>query len=371
MATLELQQVKCPSCGANITSFNPFQAEVECPYCHNKAFNPLITAKEIPIPDDMVLFTTNQEEFEVAFINALIETDLIPIDIFDKINPDNAMKMYIPMYLFEGSATARWNCDIGYDETRQVWDDISKEYKNKTYTRWEPANGTKSFNFSIFSSAYQGNEIPAELNSFISVFYNDNYHVQEFDPTLLNLDKEKNILTLNINTEYRHVWKGIVANFINRRAIERIEDDFAFRKIRNLDVSSSAQSNHESSVLFPIWFIYYEYEGKRYYYIMDGPAERQKINAPVDEKTKKIIDDKKQSMGWGIGITWVIWLIAIIIGFSTVDDFTDFMLPMFGLMVVAGIISAIIYSNYTSERDKILNGMKEQRRAAAKRFLSR
>ena len=33
--TLELQQVICPSCKQVITSFSPFQAEVECPYCHS------------------------------------------------------------------------------------------------------------------------------------------------------------------------------------------------------------------------------------------------------------------------------------------------------------------------------------------------
>ena len=70
--TLELQQVICPSCKQVITSFSPFQAEVECPYCHNKAFNPLITAKKVPIPERLIIFRTSEKDFEKSMIDNLV-----------------------------------------------------------------------------------------------------------------------------------------------------------------------------------------------------------------------------------------------------------------------------------------------------------
>ena len=66
--TLELQQVICPSCKQVITSFSPFQAEVECPYCHNKAFNPLITAKKVPIMYQLIFSNVSIPEMSLKHI---------------------------------------------------------------------------------------------------------------------------------------------------------------------------------------------------------------------------------------------------------------------------------------------------------------
>ena len=95
--TLELQQVICPSCKQVISSFSPFQAEVECPYCHNRAFNPLITAKKVPVPERIIVFKTREEDFEQALTDSLVRQNYVPTDIFQSINPGNVIKAYLPM----------------------------------------------------------------------------------------------------------------------------------------------------------------------------------------------------------------------------------------------------------------------------------
>lgn len=111
--TIELQQVICPSCRQVINSFNPFEALVECPYCHNKAFNPLITAKKVPVPERIITFTTTEADFEKEMVRQLVETDYTPTDIFSAISPGNVIRAYMPMFLFEGKYNSTWTCSVG------------------------------------------------------------------------------------------------------------------------------------------------------------------------------------------------------------------------------------------------------------------
>ena len=61
--TIELKQMKCPGCGYNITSFKPFEATVECPYCHEKSLNPFVVDKVIRQPEKIIPFNSTQDDF--------------------------------------------------------------------------------------------------------------------------------------------------------------------------------------------------------------------------------------------------------------------------------------------------------------------
>lgn len=157
--TLELQQVICPSCRQVITSFSPFQAEVECPYCHNKAFNPLITAKKVPVPERILIFKTNEGDFEKAMINNLVERDYVPTDIFSSINPGNIIKAYLPMFLYEGTYRSSWSCKVAVETTEVRASSDGKSVNNKKVKKFLPHTGTSQGNFAFLCLAYEGKDI--------------------------------------------------------------------------------------------------------------------------------------------------------------------------------------------------------------------
>ena len=204
--SLELQQVICPSCKQVITSFSPFAAEVECPYCHNKAFNPLITAKKIPVPERLIVFKTNENDFEQALISNLVERDYVPTDIFNCINPDNVIKAYLPMFLYEGQYQSSWSCKVAYEATEVRATSDGKGVKNKTVKKYAPQTGTSQGNFAFLCLAYEGKDIPEELRTFSTQFPYNTMASKEYDPNLLGLDAEDSPMTLPLDADTDLIW---------------------------------------------------------------------------------------------------------------------------------------------------------------------
>ena len=86
----------------------------ECPYCHSKMVNPLVKPKDVPVPERIIPFTTNEQTFENALTNALINQDYVPTNIFEAISTGDVIQAYLPMYLFEGTYNASWSCKSSY-----------------------------------------------------------------------------------------------------------------------------------------------------------------------------------------------------------------------------------------------------------------
>lgn len=313
MATLELQQVKCPSCGRVITSFNPFQSEVECPYCHNKAFNPLITAKEIPVPERIIPFQTSQEDFEKKLIEALVETNFVPVDVFDHIQTNDVVKAYLPMYLYEGKYQASWNCQVGY-ETQEVGKaTFSDDIKVKNVTRYQPINGVSNGQFSFLCLAYEGQDIPEELQNFTTTFPYSVMDSKTYDPGLLNLDVDKDLQTIALNADSDLVWNKWGQKLVDRLAQESASEQVKGQKIKDFRCTSSYDLKTEGKfIMVPFWFVYYTYKGQQHYFLMDGLGANGDYTNPEDaEQLKKAntFNTIEKALKWS-------WLLAIVMWFA-------------------------------------------------------
>ena len=312
--TLELQQVKCPSCGRVITSFSPFQAEVECPYCHNKAFNPLITAKKIPVPERIIPFKTTQEDFEQHMVAALADTDFVPVDIFEHIQPDNVVKAYLPMYLYEGKYQASWNCQVGYQTQEVGKSTFSDEVKVKTVTKYHPANGVSNGLFSFMCLAYEGNEIPEELKNFAMRFPYSVQDSKEYSPALLNLDTDKDLQTLALNADSDLVWNKWGQTLVDQLASESASEQLNGQNIKDFRCTSSYDLKTEGRfVMAPFWFVYYTYKGNQYYFLMDGLGVNHNYSNPEDEdqlKKAKMFNTIETILKWSWTLAILLWLLV-------------------------------------------------------------
>ena len=354
--SLELQQVICPSCKQVITSFSPFAAEVECPYCHNKAFNPLITAKKIPVPERLIVFKTNENDFEQALISNLVERDYVPTDIFNCINPDNVIKAYLPMFLYEGQYQSSWSCKVAYEATEVRATSDGKGVKNKTVKKYAPQTGTSQGNFAFLCLAYEGKDIPEELRTFSTQFPYNTMASKEYDPNLLGLDAEDSPMTLPLDADTDLIWNKYGDSLVNQMASDNAKQQLSGEDIKDFRASNSYNLKHNGRfVLAPFWFVYYTYNNEKHYFIMDGLGENTAMTTPVNQEEVAFVNGKeriKKIVSW-------LWLLAILMWFLL--DFTVALVTL-GVWFVAKISVNIVMNKKIQNR---LDASREARRAAA------
>lgn len=354
--SLELQQVICPSCKQVITSFSPFAAEVECPYCHNKAFNPLITAKKIPVPERLIVFKTNENDFEQALISNLVERDYVPTDIFNCINPDNVIKAYLPMFLYEGQYQSSWSCKVAYEATEVRATSDGKGVKNKTVKKYAPQTGTSQGNFAFLCLAYEGKDIPEELRTFSTQFPYNTMASKEYDPNLLGLDAEDSPMTLPLDADTDLIWNKYGDSLVNQMASDNAKQQLSGEDIKDFRASSSYNLKHNGRfVLAPFWFVYYTYNNEKHYFIMDGLGENTAMTTPIDQEEVAFVNGKERIKTI---VSWL-WPLAILMWFLL--DFTAALVTL-GVWFVAKLIVNMMMNKQIQSH---LDTSREARRAAA------
>ncbi len=354
--SLELQQVICPSCKQVISSFSPFAAEVECPYCHNKAFNPLITAKKVPVPERLIIFKTGERDFEQAMISNLVERDYVPTDIFKCINPENVIKAYLPMFLYEGRYQSSWSCKVGYEATEVRASSDGTKVKNKTVKKYAPQTGTSQGNFAFLCLAYEGKDIPEELRTFSTQFPYNAMASKEYDPSLLGLDSGESPMTLPLNADTDLIWTKYGDSLVNQMASDNAKQQLSGEDIKDFRASNSYDLKHSGRyVLAPFWFVYYTYNNEKHYFIMDGLGENTSMTTPVNQEEVAFVEGKeriKKIVSW-------LWLLAIVMMF--VFNFTVALVTL-GVWLVAKIVVNILMNKQINSR---LEASREERRTAA------
>ena len=354
--TLELQQVVCPSCKAVLTTFDPFLAEVECPYCHNKAINPLVTAKKMPIPERIIVFKTTEDDFERAMVNNLVERDYVPTDIFQCINTDDIIKAYLPMFLYEGTYKSSWSCKVAVESTELAVSASGDKLKNKKVKKFLPHTGTSQGNFSFLCLAHEGKDAPEELREFCKQYFYNVMGSKEYNPDLTKDPSGKQIHTFLLDTDTDITWSkygdGLVSEIARENALEQLSGD----EIRDFRASNSYDLKHNGRlVLAPLWFVYYTYNNEKHYFMMDGLGEDSAMSTPVDAEDAKFVSGKetiKKIVDWLWPIVFVVWY------------FTNFgtAVAYLAIWFAAKYIVRFIMNRQINAR---LNSSREKRRQAA------
>jgi len=361
MAQLELQQVLCPSCKRSITSFNPFRAEVECPYCHNKAFNPLITSKKIPVPERIIPFATTEQDFEQAFVKELVNGEMVPADIFEHINTGNVVKAYMPMYLYEGNYQSVWNCSVAMKDPKG----------NIVY---QTRSGAGMGMFSFLTLAYEGRDIPDELKTFVARFPYNVINSKEYDPALLETNGETEITTAIPDIDSEVAWAKYGTNLVSEMAKENAMSQIGKVKTKNFQVSPSYDLKTKGKyVLAPFWFCYYQYGNQNCYYLMDGLGTFKNSILPYDyDLEDKIKQVQKKNIWYNVLLIFAI--ILLFLGFlmskgaesGNSDNSTGITLLCILVGIAGSVTSAILKGRINTTVFKMKKDALRQRETAAK-----
>ncbi len=358
--TLKLQQVQCPSCKRPINTFNPDHLMAECPYCHSKLVNPLVKPKEVPTPERIITFTTAEGDFEQSMINALVNQDYVPLDIFDSISTGKVVQTYLPMFLFEGTYNASWSCETAYeDEVSTIKEGYDGSIKagTKKVKKWLPQNGNTAGNFAFLCLANEGNEIPDELRQFTRLFPYDVMLSKEFKTDMIDYNDE-NLMTLERNSDATIIWQKHGKEMVEATALNAAKEQLTNREIRNFRSTTSHQLTTTGKyLLVPFWFVYYQYKGNQYYYLMDGVGQRNQYSYPVNQEEVALVEKKnkvKKIVKW-------LWPLAIALLFIKGVGFVGALIYL-AVWFIAKIVVGKVMDN---QINKQLTASREARQAAA------
>ena len=333
--TLKLQTLKCPNCTRQISKYSKFSTSVTCPSCGTVIKNPMVDSKDVPTPERIIPFASDESTFENAMINTLVNTDYVDKNVFSGINTDNVFRAYLPMHLYEGSYNAAWSCESSYKD-QQVkissnWTDSGKTISTKEVKKWRPQNGNAAGNFAFLCLANEGSEdLPDELRQFTYQFPYEVMCSRAFDGSLLSAEDE-NLITIPMNADAGIVWQKHGKDLVDKTAQEAALTQIGNQEIRNFRASSSFQlSTKGEYVLAPFWFVYYNYKNQRYHFLMDGLGKITSGNYPIDEEDVAFTNSKEKIIKI---VNWL-WILCLVICFA---DFVTG-LAMFAIWFIAKFI---------------------------------
>lgn len=355
--TLVLQQIICPSCKRPINTFNPNKLMTECPFCHSKHVNLLVNRKDVPMPERIIPFTTNEQTFENALVNTLVNQDYVPTDVFDSISAGDVIQTYLPMYLFEGTYNASWSCESSYtDQKVSVGNNIfdgSQSVSTKNVKKWRPQNGSAAGNFAFLCLANEGNDLPEELRQFTRLFPYDVLMSKEFEPDMIDYEDD-NLMTLERNADVQLVWQKHGKDMVEETAKNSALFQLGKQEIRNFRASSSyTLTTPGRFVLAPFWFVYYNYGGEQYYFLMDGIGERAEYSYPINQEEVKFVHEKEniaKYAGWAWPISIVMWFLF---------DFYTGIITLMAWLIAAIVVKNIMQNKIRQRLDESKTKRKE------------
>ncbi len=308
--TLKLLTLKCPNCTRQISKYSKFSTSVTCPSCGTVIKNPMVDSKDVPTPERIIPFASDESNFERAMVDYLVNTDYVDKNVFSGINTDNVFRAYLPMYLYEGSYNAAWSCESSYkDQQVKIG---SNSVSTKEVKKWRPQNGNAAGNFAFLCLANEGsNDLPDELRQFTYQFPYEVMCSKAFDGSLLSAEDEK-LITIPMNADASIVWQKHGKGLVDRTAQEAALTQIGNQEIRNFRASSSFQlSTKGEYVLAPFWFVYYNYKNQRYYFLMDGLGKTTSGNYPIDEEDLAFTNSKEKIIKI---VNWL-WILCIVLCF--------------------------------------------------------
>ena len=143
--------LRCPACNAPFPSGSSNKREIRCPYCGQVTYNNFA----IRNPDainmiSVVLPGCTDDDVKRFFIEELVRTDYVPVDIFDSFSIEDIRHNMYPVYLFNVNWSANWSAVFSHQISHQepTYDYNGKRTGTQTVfeTEYRNANGTSAGN---------------------------------------------------------------------------------------------------------------------------------------------------------------------------------------------------------------------------------
>lgn len=358
MSEINISVLKCPVCGNPLTNFDGRSSVVQCQDCKNIVAVSGDIISNIDVPERIVPFVNEIENFENFIEELFIKEDYMPRDIFELVSFDDVRPIYLPMFLYEGRFVADWDCELAREETYVGTNSDGTKVQEKTRTVYYPHSGTTRNDFNILALAYEGEELPSELAAFARTFSYEASMSKAYNPSFFT--ERENLIVLPHNQDKENIWVGYAMGAIDNLAKRSVKNHLSAKKYKNLNmtVMYDGQTSYRLAYI-PFWFVYFDYQGAQYYVLMDGLGNNTSHTTPKDPvtvaETEKLASQTTYIIGGAI-------LLAIGLFFINFIPSTVYWIIV-GLLAAASVTMAVINEN---KKTKIIEEVREIRREGLK-----
>ena len=131
------------------------------------------------------------------------------------------------------------------------------------------------------------------------------------------------------------------------------------QEIRNFRASSSFNLTTKGKYVYaPFWFVYYNYAGGQFHFLMDGIGQRTEYSYPVNQEEVDFVKGKEKIKGY---VTWL-WVLALLLWY--VFNFTT----AFVYLIIWLIGKIVVNKMMDKQIQERLEDSKAQRQAGANRI---
>ncbi len=304
MASLELVELRCPSCSGDLR-YTPGAPVAACPYC-SATIALVSTSSGRPVSLDgadhrLVRFATTEAAFKQSLLAFLAAGDYTPDDVFEQVEVRHQTGLFAATFLYEGTARIHWTASAGFRRTESYVENrlvheggktVSRpQTATRTVTDWRPVSGESLQDYRLCVVATPA--LPTELHPLLE-------RVEGLAPTdaLPPLDPAAlrgfalEPFTGSPEENFQRVAQARLNAELERLTKARIPGD------EHKQVSLTSTRTHErcTRLYRPVWFATYTYKGDRFAYAMDGVSGKGQGTRPEDRQLRERVQGLEKQL---------------------------------------------------------------------------
>ena len=208
------------------------------------------------LPHRIALFTTTKRDFAQHVATKLIDTPYVPTDIFAHIHPQDMERTYLPMFLYEGTFTARWTC-------RRQAEFVEADGKKRM--DYQPAEGNTDGTFAFMLTAYEGSRLPDEIVQFSETIPYTSADFTPVDDRTLTAHTEIETDAWKVNRKADEQFSKRGKALLQEQAENAARAQLKGQKYKGLKtVFTHTFTTNGRLVYVPVWQLHYSYQQNTY-----------------------------------------------------------------------------------------------------------
>ncbi len=269
--TIEIKDVKCSSCGAQI-SFEPNIKSEECPYCSHTIVIEGGDSTTIIKPKYLIPFAIDSKEAGKAFKDWINKLWFAPNKLKERARKDKIKGIYLPYWTYDASTYSEYTGERGeYYYTTETYTEEDADGNEVTKTRevrhtsWTPVSGRVINNFDdVLIHAGKGlseklikglnpwklKELLPYDNKFLTGFKTESYQKD----VKTGFEEAKEVMAIKIRSSAK---RDIGGDEQRISTINTQYSDITFKHI-----------------LLPLWISSYRYNDKVYLFLVNGQTAK-------------------------------------------------------------------------------------------------
>ena len=287
----------CKSCGGEIVA-DATTGATTCPYCDN----PVVMTSQFAgglKPNLIIPFKYDKKQAKEALNKYIASKKMVPKIFKDQNHIDEIKGVYVPHWLFTGTAVA--TADFTAERVRR-WSDSDNNYTETSYFNCYRSGNMNFANIPVDGSSKMDDTLMESIEPFnigeakpFSTAYMAGYLADKYD-----VDLDSSIPRAN-----ERVKNSVVS------ALEKNVMSAGYSVVIPQNSQIEIANGSYAYALYPVWILNTSWNGEKFTFAMNGQTGKFVGNIPTD---KKAVTKASLLLGAGIGavIYGLMWLIELL-----------------------------------------------------------